>query len=347
MQEANAPLRVGLVGYGAGGRRFHAPFIAAAAGLELTAVVVRSPQRRAELAGDYPNVIAVDGLAELLDSGVDLVVVSTPPSTRRELVLQALAAGVPVVADKPFAPDGATARELAAAATAAGVTLNAFHNRRWDADIRTLKAVLESGAIGRPQSFESRFDLYEPHTVEPGPGGGVLSDLGSHLIDQAWWLFGPVRSVYAELDIVDTPGGPVDGGFFVSLTHRSNVRSHLRASKLGRAVGRELRLTGDVGTYSSSGTDVQTAAISAGLRPAEDPSGWGFEAADRWGSLFTASGEVPVPSEQGSWQTFYEQFGRSITTGVASPVPAEHAVAVVDLIDAARRSAQENRVIEL
>jgi predicted dehydrogenase len=340
-------LRVGLVGYGAGGRRFHAPFIQAATGLELTAVVARSPERRAELAADLPGVPAVDSLADLLAEGVDLVVISTPPATRRDLVLQALAAGVPVVADKPFAPHGAIARELEQAAAAAGLPLNAFHNRRWDADIRTVKAVLESGAVGAPKTFESRFDLYEPHTVEAGPGGGVLSDLGSHLIDQALWLFGPVSSVYAELELVDTAGGRSDGGFFVALTHRTGIRSHLTASKLGRTAGRELRLTGSSGTYRSAGTDVQADAISAGRRPADDPAGWGFENEDRWGTLQTESGEVKVPSEQGSWQSFYEQVGLAITTGTDSPVPAAEAVAVIDVIDAARSSATHHRVVEL
>ena len=343
----NSIVRVGLVGYGAGGRRFHAPFIQAADGVELAAVVVRSPQRRAELAADFPGVPAVDGLADLLTGEVDLVVISTPPATRRELVLQALAAGVPVVADKPFAPDGAIARELAAAATSAGVPLNAFHNRRWDADIRTLKAVLDSGAIGDAKAFESRFDLYEPHTVKAGPGGGVLSDLGSHLIDQALWLFGPARSVFAELDVLETANGPTDGGFFVALTHDSGVRSHLTAGKLGRDVGRTLRLTGSAGSYRSAGTDVQADAIAAGRRPTDDPQRWGFEDEDRWGTLLTGSGAVPVPSEQGRWQAFYEQVGLAVAAGADSPVPAEEAVAVIDVIDAARQSALQNRVIAL
>ncbi len=335
------------MGYGAGGRRFHAPFIEAASGLELAAVVARSDARRREVAVDLPAVTVVGSLAELLERDVDVVVITTPPQTRRELVLEAIAGGVAVVADKPFAPDGTVARELAAAADAAGVLLNVFHNRRWDADIRTVKAVLDSGEIGEVTRFESRFDLYEPGTVEPGPGGGVLSDLGSHLVDQALWLFGPAQRVYAELDMVETPGGAVDGGFFVSLAHDDGVVSHLRAGKLDRAVGRELRVIGSGGSYCSAGTDVQADAISAGRRPADDPDAWGRESPEHWGTLITASGARRVPSEQGCWQSYYTQLGRAVRGAGDSPVPAADAIAVIDVIDAARRSATEHRVVNL
>ena len=335
------------MGYGAGGRRFHAPFIDAASGVELAAVVARSDARRREVALDFPAVTVVESLADLLEQDVDVVVITTPPRTRRELVLEAVAGGVSVVADKPFAPDGAGARELAQAADAAGVLLTVFHNRRWDADIRTVKAVLDSGELGTVKTFESRFDLYEPQSVEAGPGGGVLSDLGSHLLDQAMWLFGPAARVYAELDMVETPDGLVDGGFFVSLTHGGGVVSHLRAGKLGRAVGRELRVTGSDGSYRSAGTDVQADAISAGRRPADDPDAWGRESPEHWGTLVTAAGERRVPSEQGSWQSYYTQLGRAVRGAADAPVPAVEGVAVLDAIDAARRSATEHRVVEL
>src|SRR6478735_6927333 len=157
MSTRSGTVRIGLVGYGAGGRRFHAPFIDAAAGVELAGVVVRSPERRAELAADYPGLPAFATQAELLASGIDAVVITTPPATREALVLEAIEAGVAIIADKPFAPDATIARQLERAASDAGVLLNAYHNRRRDADIRTLRAVLDSGELGELRSFESRF----------------------------------------------------------------------------------------------------------------------------------------------------------------------------------------------
>jgi predicted dehydrogenase len=203
-------VRLGLVGYGVGGRYFHAPFVAAAHGVELAGVVTRSPDRRAELAADFPDAPAYDSLADLLAAGVDAVTITTPPQTRRELVLQALGAGVPTIADKPFAPNADDGRELVATAKDAAVPLNVFHNRRWDADIRTLAAVLEGGELGELWSVESRMEQDNAATLEIGPDAGLLRDLGSHLVDQMLWLLGPARTVYAELDYVEPEGHRTD-----------------------------------------------------------------------------------------------------------------------------------------
>src|SRR6478752_6597823 len=126
-------VRIGVVGYGSGGRNFHTPFIEAAAGVELVGVVARSAERKAAIGRDWPGVPIYGSLTDLLAAGVDAVTITTPPATRRELVLEAVAAGVHVIADKPFAPTAADARELEHAAAEAGVLLSVYHNRRWDA----------------------------------------------------------------------------------------------------------------------------------------------------------------------------------------------------------------------
>jgi predicted dehydrogenase len=146
-------------------------------GLELGGVVTRDPRRRAELGRDYPGVPVYDSQHALLDAGVDIVTITTPPRTRRELVLEAIAAGVRVVADKPFAPDAPAARELAEAAQSAGVVLTVFHNRRWDADIRTLRATLARPERAQPKDVSSRSMPYRsrprqqrpPYSIDPTP----------------------------------------------------------------------------------------------------------------------------------------------------------------------------------
>lgn len=270
-------MRLGLVGYGVGGRYFHAPFIAAARGVELAGVVTRSADRRGELATDFPGVPAFDSLADLLKAGVDAVTITTPPHTRRGLVLEALAAGVPVVADKPFAPDADGGRELVDAARSAGVPLNVFHNRRWDADIRTLAAVLQGGELGELWGVESRMDQANAATLEVGPDAGLLRDLGSHLVDQVLWLLGPARAVYAELDHIEPEGGRTDCRFSVSITHEGGVRSRVSASKINHIEDRELRAYGSTGSYVARGTDVQAQAIFAGRRPVDEGDKWGYE----------------------------------------------------------------------
>ena len=340
-------MRLGLVGYGLGGRYFHAPFIVAADGVELVGVVTRSPRRREELAVDHPGVPAFDSLAEMLASGVDAVTITTPPQTRRQLVMDALAGGVHVIADKPFAPSAQAGRDLVRAAEEADRVLNVFHNRRWDADIRTLSAVLARGEIGRLWRAESRFDLDDPDTLESGPEGGLLRDLGSHLVDQMLWLLGRAGSVYAELDFVDLPDGRTDCAFSVMITHEGGVHSHLSSTKLNRIRERELRAYGSAGSFVSRGSDVQAQAVFAGLRPADLGAGWGYEAEPLWGSLHTASGAARVPSEQGAYHDYYTRFAAALRGEGEFPVPAAEAVHVLEVLDAARTSAAENRVVEL
>jgi predicted dehydrogenase len=340
-------MRLGLVGYGVGGRYFHAPFIAAAQGVELAGVVTRSPDRRAELAADFPGVPAYDSLSDLLVAGVDAVTITTPPQTRRELVRQAVAAGVPTVADKPFAPDAAGGRELVVAATEARVPLNVFHNRRWDADIRTLAAVLRGGQLGELWRVESRMDQDNAATLEVGPDAGLLRDLGSHLVDQVLWLLGPARSVHAELDHVGSGDDRTDCRFTVSLAHAGGARSQVSASKVNHIEDRELRAYGSGGSYVARGTDVQAQAVFAGRRPVDEGDSWGYDAPEHWGTLNTAAGSVPVPSEQGAYQEFYRQFAAALRGDCEFPVPAEQAVRTLEVLDAARVSAAENRVVDL
>ncbi len=340
-------MRIGLVGYGGGGRWFHAPYIDAADGVELVGVVTRSPQRIAELHAERPGMPTYGSLTELLAAGVDAVTITTPPQTRYDLVREAIAAGVHVVADKPFAPSAAVAAELGAAADAAGVRLSVYHQRRRDADIQTLKQVLDSGELGDISRFDSVFDLDEPGTLEAGPHGGLLRDLGSHLVDQALWLFGPVRWVSAHLEWVDLPEGRTDAGFALRLDHASGTASFLSASKLNRVVRRVLELYGADGAYLATGSDVQTGAIKAGLRPKDRPGSWGYEPEQHWGRLFTAAGKRVVPSVQGNHADYYTAFARAVADGTEVPVPVADAVAVLAVLDAARTSAEEHRTVEL
>lgn len=340
-------MRIGVVGYGTGGRHFHVPFIAAAKGVSLVGIVARAPATVAAVRENLPDTPIYPSLTAMLAAGVDAVTITTPPQTRRELVLEAIAAGVHVIADKPFAPNAAEGRELDRAARNKGVTLGVFHNRRWDADIRTLYKVLEEARLGRLWRLHSRMDLDDPATLESGPTGGLLRDLGSHLVDQALWLLGPAISVDAQLDMLNLPEGQTDAGFVMTLRHENGVHSHLSASKLNRLAKRELRAYGDAGSYVSVGSDVQAQAIFAGHRPADDLANWGYEPEQHWGTLRTAQAEHRIPSEQGCYHAYYEAFAEAVRSGGTPPVTTDDAIATLVVLDAARQSAADRRTIRL
>lgn len=339
------PLRVGLLGYGIAGRVFHAPLIAATPGLRLTAVVTGDPQRRAQAGAEHPDAHLLDAPEQLwaAAAGLDLVVVATPNRQHVPMARAALAAGLPVVVDKPLAPTSAQARELVTEAAAAGVPLTAFQNRRWDGDFRTVRRLVDAGELGAVHRFESRFERWRPaikpgwrESAAPGEAGGALFDLGAHLIDQAVRLFGPVARVYAEVDR-RRPGAEVDDDAFVALTHTSGVRSHLWMGAVTAQLGPRFRVLGDRAAYTSYGLDPQEAALRDGGRPGAP--GWGEVTPDRYGQLGVDGELRPVPTEAGRYQDFYAQVEAALRAGTPMPVDPADAAYVVALIELAHQAA--------
>jgi predicted dehydrogenase len=332
-------LRVALIGYGTGGSVFHAPLVAAAPELDLAAVVTADPGRRASVTSRYPDTTVLDSADAVWTGGYDLVVVTTPNATHVPLARAALDAGIPVVVDKPVAPTAAEARSLSG-----GPLVVPFHNRRWDGDFRTVQRLYAEGALGGALRFESRFTRWRPaikpgwkETADPAAAGGVLYDLGSHLIDQALTLFGPPAEVYAEVD-VRRPHALACDDAFVALTHTNGVRSHLWMSAIAADLGPRFRVLGDRAAYTSYGLDVQEQQLRDGLTPA-DP-GYGITPPEAYGLLGTPGKVRPRPTEAGRYQDFYPQVAAAIRGEGPPPVTLEDAVASLEVIESALPSAR-------
>jgi scyllo-inositol 2-dehydrogenase (NADP+) len=348
-----ADLGVALLGYGLAGAVFHAPLIASVPGMRLAVVVTSNPERAARATREHPGVVVLDAAERVWEQAgeLDLVVVATPNRTHAPLALAAMDAGLPVVVDKPMAVDAAEGQALVDRARARGLLLTVFQNRRWDGDLLTVRRLLDEGALGRVWRFESRFERWRPtpktgwrETGGPEDAGGMLNDLGSHVVDQALHLFGPASLVYGELDR-RRPGMRVDDDVFVALTHTSGVRSHLWMSSVAAQLGPRLRVLGDRAAYVKHGLDGQEEALRAGRRPGGP--GWGEEPPDRWGLLGTEEQARPVPTEPGAYQRFYEGLVTALRDQAPPPVEPADAVAALRVLDAARRSAGERAAVPL
>ena len=338
------PVRIGLVGYGKGGRFFHAPLIVGAAGCELAGVVTRSGGRRAELDSDHPGTPAYDDLGQLAAAGVDAVAISPPADTHLPLVLEAISLGLPVVCDKPFALNAAAAGQAVAAAERAGVLLTVYQNRRFDADLLTVRAVIGSGELGRVVRFESRIEQFTPPDGITASGGGILLNLGSHLADQALTLFGPVTSVYAELD----DAGGLPGRFFVAARHAAGTISHLVGDvTLNGEPGPRFRVFGTAATYDVTAFDNQADDLLAGGTPAASGNAWGMVPPEHWGRLHAGPTTRPWPSERGDWTAFYTSFATAVRGQGAAPVDPWDSVAGLEMLEAAQRSADTGMVVTL
>lgn len=327
-------LRVALIGYGTGGAVFHAPLITAAPELELAAVVTTDPKRRADVSGRYPQAELLGGADEVWSGGYDLIVITTPNREHLPLARAALDAGIPIVIDKPVAVTAAEARSLAG-----GPLVVPFHNRRWDGDFRTVARLAADGALGRVLRFESRFTRWRPQikpgwkeTADPAAAGGVLYDLGSHLIDQALTLFGPPVDVYAEID-VRRPDARAADDAFVALTHATGVRSHLWMSAVAADLGPRFRVLGDHAAYTAYGLDGQEQQLRDGLRP--EDAGYGITSPEAYGLLGTPGKARPHRTEPGRYQDFYPQVAAAVRGGAPPPVTLEDAVSCLAVIEAA------------
>jgi predicted dehydrogenase len=347
------PFRVGLVGYGLAGESFHAPFIAVTPELRLSFIVTANPDRQRAAARAHPGATVVESTARLWERARDLnlIVIASPNRTHAPLALEALAHQIHVVVDKPFATSVREARALVDEANRRERVLTVFQNRRWDGDFLTLRRLLAEQTLGAPHRFESRFERWRPVSRDtwrergsPEEAGGLLFDLGSHVIDQALLLFGPAVHVYAELDR-RRAGMQVDDDSFVALTHANGVRSHLFMSAVAAQPGPRFRMLGSRGAYVKWGMDPQEAKLRDGQSP--DQPGFGDDPREHWGTLGAGEEVCPVPTETGAYRRFYEGVVDALRGVAPPPVSAHDAIAALAIIEAARRSAAEQRVIAL
>ncbi len=346
-------IRVGLIGYGLAGAVFHAPLIAATPGLDITAIVTSDPARQRGARNAVPNAAILGNVAQLWAraSELDLLVIASPNRSHVSLALAALAAGLHVVVDKPLAPTAAEARHLIEVARKRGRMLTVFQNRRWDGDFLTVRRLLSENALGTPLRFESRFERWRPvpkggwrEQSAPEEAGGLLYDLGSHLVDQALVLFGPASDVYAELDR-RRPSVEVDDDAFVALTHVSGVRSHLFMSAVAAQVGPRFRVLGSRAAYVKHGLDVQEAALRDDR--SLDPTGSGKDPLDAWGKLGHGDQTRLIPTEIGDYRRFYEGVVAALRIRGSPPVDPADAVDALEIIEAAILSAAERNVIAI
>jgi predicted dehydrogenase len=323
-------------------------------GLSLASVVTSNPERAEQARSAHPGaqiLPSADALFEAADAH-DLVVVAAPNREHVPLGLAAADAGLHLVVDKPLAASVADAERLASAIRERGVVGSVFHNRRWDGDFLTLRRLVSDRSLGELLRFESRLERWRPQVDTgkwregggPEDAGGVLFDLGPHLIDQALELLGPVRSVYAEVRSV-RPGARVDDDLFLALEHDSGVRSHLWATMVAAQFAPRIRALGSEAAYVKWGVDVQEERLRAGASPS-DP-GFGEDPPEAWGRIGTEEQSEPVETEPGRYVEFYERMERAIRGDGEPPVPLSAGIESLRVIESARRSAEERALVRL
>jgi len=342
-------IRVGLIGFGLGGRVFHAPLVSSVEGMELAAVLERASNKAAER---YPGVVTYRTLEELLgDASLTLIVVTTPNGTHFELARQILRTGNNVIVDKPMAVTSAEIAELIALARERNLLLAPFHNRRWDGDFLTVQKLLREEALGRLVAFESRMDRWRPTLPteriwknDPA-AGGLLLDLGTHLVDQALALFGKPEAVSAEA-MRERDSAEANDAFTVRLRY-AGFTATLGANSLSLPAAPRFHLRGTNGNYWKYGVDPQEVALGKVMRI--DDAHWGREPASSWGTLHVGidGGTVsrPVEAAAGDYRLYYAGIRDALLGKGPAPVSAVDAWRVARILEWAAESSELRREI--
>lgn len=216
-------LRGAVIGAGKVGQLRHIPAFQEAErhGLAELVAVCDPIAASLDLAGELGGIEARDRYSDygalLARDDLDVVTIATPNSSHEPIAIAALEAGKHVFCEKPLALSLDGARRMAAAAHAAGLVTSVNHRYRWVPSARYLKELIDTGEIGEVrQIFMNYFNALVADPSTPiqwrqtrAEGGGVLGDIGSHLIDMAWWLLGPIQRVRCDLRTFTTerPGG--------------------------------------------------------------------------------------------------------------------------------------------
>ena len=339
-------IRVGLIGYGYASKTFHAPLISGTPGMTLAAVASSDENK---VHADWPALPVVSGPERILnDPNIDLVVIPTPNDTHFPLAKAALEAGKHVVVDKPFTVTLSQARELEALAKSGGRLLSVFHNRRWDSDFLTVKALINEGLLGEVGYFESHFDRYRPQVrnrwrEQGGPGSGIWYDLAPHLLDQVVNLFG--LPVSMQVDLAQLRPGSQSTDYFHAVLAWPQRRVVLHGTLVAAAETARFIIHGSRGSYVKYGLDPQEERLKSGERlPQED---WGYDMRD--GVLTRAEGE-DITEESwltlpGNYPAYYAAIRDALNGSGPNPVPASQAIQIMELIELGLESARHRTTL--
>lgn len=195
-------LHIAIAGLGRMGK-IYARAIADMDGAHLYAVATAElPSETVFLRGfDVPH-LCEDAAEALALADVDAVLIATPTSTHRDLVVSAAAAGKAIFCEKPLALTLEDTRAMIDAVANAGVPLQVGFMRRFDPAYLEAKAAVDAGTIGRPITFKSVGrdpSCPDPDYADPARSGGLIIDMAIHDMDLArWFMDAEIACVTAE-----------------------------------------------------------------------------------------------------------------------------------------------------
>ncbi len=321
-------LNIAIIGYGLSGQTFHAPFLNQLDIYNLHTIV----SSKTDLIQSKLPSVAVEKSLEtvLLNKDIDVVVITTPNHLHFEQALASLNANKHVVVEKPFVEDMAKGLELIKLARKKNLTLSVFHNRRYDDDFVTIKDILLKKTLGDIVYFESNFDRFRPIITnknwrerKSSVAGGVLFDLGSHLIDQVYCLFGKPQT-YTVDKAYQRESSDQDDYFNVTFKY-DQMRAVMGSSSIAAINKPRFLVHGTLGSLISYGLDEQEGHIRSNKE---------LEAYSSERSLKIKIGDKveEIQMLKSSYSKYYQDLFEAICNGGENPVAPEDSLFNIEVI---------------
>jgi predicted dehydrogenase len=357
-------VRIGLslIAHRMSAKVFHIPLIQVTPHFVLHSIVQRTPKPNDDASKDHTSAMIYHSADEMFaDSSIDIIAITTTPDTHFSFTKSAIEAGKHVIVEKPFVPTSEEAQVLVELSAKTGKLICVYQNRRWDSDFLTVKKLLDEGTLGRCVEFNTHFDRYKPARPETWKGtlgmdqaGGVIYDLGTHLIDQVYILFGMPATVTAIFANQRNDGAAEPDSITVALQYGNGGPLVTAKAGVMSIETKQLRywVRGTKGSFKKFNLDVQEDQLKAGGKPGD--SGFGVESANKAGSLVTLKDGAPHETayeniEPLTYAALYAGFARAIGGGGADSVPVKPTEArdVLKIIEAARESAKSGKTIKV
>ncbi|MFQ3198016.1 MAG: scyllo-inositol 2-dehydrogenase (NADP+) [Paraglaciecola sp.] len=341
-----SPIKTAVVGYGFSAKTFHIPFIT---NLTEFALVAISSSQKETVLHDWPTATHYSSAQELLlQSDAELVIITAPNEVHFVLAHQALENNKHVILEKPFVTTVADGETLIALAAKKQRLLSVFHNRRYDGDFLTVQKLINQQRLGDVKHFESHFDRFRPQVrqrwrEQASNGGGILFDLGPHLLDQALQLFGIPDAITAQCQIMRNGATTVD--YFHLVLHYPNMLATLHGDMLSAGPNKRFSIHGSKGSYQKQGLDPQETRLIAGVLPTRD--NWADESIEQYGHFYQADSDVPITTERGGYQQYFRAMASAIRQDTPCPVTAEQALWNIKLIELAMQSSRSGQTIRV
>ena len=340
------PIKTAIIGFGLSGSKFHAPFIQDMKEFELSAIVVREPEKIRSQVGD---VLVFDLIEKALEElpEIELVIISTPTPTHYALAKTAIMAGKHLIVEKPFVVTVEEGEELIALAKEQNTVLSVYQNRRWDGDYLTVKSLIDSGKLGTVHTIEMNWDRYRKEVRDRWKeadiaGGGVFYDIAPHMLDQALCLWGEPYAIYGNMQ-KQREGAKATDYFHVVLEYEQGSIL-IRGGTLVAAQTPRFAIHGSEGSYIICGHDPQEAQLQAGIMPNDEEYGKRDE--NRVSIFVKPDGtKENIEVEKGNYADYFRQVAAAIRDGGVVPVTGEEGLAVIRLIEAGIESAKEKKIV--